>query len=144
VQKQALQSGTSALRQCFSLDGVPVLSLSAACLLILSMPLAALARDVNWASLNLNSQQETQLNQLENNWEKTHDEVSVQIERDTAELRQILPTGDTQRIRQLQTRITMNKMYLMNQSMETFLKKRDMLSPDQRQQLQKMLPGRGE
>jgi len=109
-------------------------------LLIAVMPTATLAGEIQWDSLNLSPQQESQMDRLENNWERTHDEVNAQIERDTAELKAILPTGDTQRIRQLQGRITTNKMYLMNQSMDTFLKKRDMLTPGQRQQLQKLIP----
>jgi Spy/CpxP family protein refolding chaperone len=110
---------------------------------LISIPaIPALARDLNWDSLNLSPQQENQINRLENNWEKTHQEVNAQIEKDMAELKTLLPTGDTQRIRQLQTRITTNKMYLMNESMDTFLKKRDMLTPVQRSQLQKMMPGR--
>lgn len=113
-----------------------------ASLVLLSIPASALARDLNWDSLNLSPHQETQINRLENNWEKTHQEVNAQIAKDMAEMKTLLPTGDTQRIRQLQTRITTNKMYLMNESMDTFLKKRDMLTPVQRSQLQKMMPTR--
>lgn len=109
-------------------------------LIILACPAFAFAKDVDWDSLNLSPQQETQIDRLEDSWERTHSEVGNQIERDSAELRAILPTGDTQRIRQLQNRISTNKMLLMNQSMDTFLKKRDMLTPGQRMQLQKMLP----
>lgn len=98
------------------------------------------AREIDWNTLNLTSQQETQMQHLETSWQKTHQEVSSQIEKDTAEMKELLPTGNTQRIRQLQTRISTNKMYLMNESMDTFLKKRDMLTPTQRTQLQKMLP----
>jgi Spy/CpxP family protein refolding chaperone len=98
------------------------------------------ARQIDWGTLNLTPQQETQMEHLENNWQKTHQEVNSQIEKDMAEMKDILPTGDTQRIRLLQTRISTNKMYLMNESMDTFLKKRDMLSPSQRAQLQKMIP----
>jgi Spy/CpxP family protein refolding chaperone len=110
----------------------------------LAVPTFGLARDIQWESLNLTPQQESQIHQLENNWEKTHQTVSAQIEKDMEELKTLLPTGDTQRIRQLQTRITANKMYLMNESMDTFLKKRDMLTPGQRSQLQKMIPAKGE
>lgn len=111
-------------------------------MVMLMLPSAALARDIDWDRLNLSPQQENQIGRYEDNWEKTHDQISSQIERDTAELKAILPTGDSQRIRFLQSRITQNKMYLLNQSMDTFLKKRDALSPAQRQQLQKMMPGR--
>jgi Spy/CpxP family protein refolding chaperone len=111
-------------------------------LLAFSCPLPALARDINWSSLNLTPQQESQIERLEESWEKTHAEVGAQIERDAAELRAILPTGDTQRIRQLQNRITANKMFLMNQSIDTFLRKRETLTPAQRMQLQKMLPAK--
>lgn len=111
-------------------------------LVLLTIPASALARDLNWDSLNLSPHQETQINRLENNWEKTHQEVNAQIAKDMAEMKTLLPTGDTQRIRQLQTRITTNKMYLMNESMDTFLKKRDTLTPVQRSQLQKMMPTR--
>lgn len=100
----------------------------------------AMAADINWGNLNLTSQQEVQMSSLESNWQKVHQEVSAQIEKDMAELKTILPTGDSQRIRQLQSRIMTNKTYLMNESMDTFLRKREMLSPTQRAQLQKMLP----
>lgn len=102
--------------------------------------LPAFAGEIRWDSLNLTPQQESQMDNLENDWHKVHQEVSAQIERDTAELRTILPTGDSQKIRQLQTRIMNNRTYLMKESMDTFLRKREMLSPAQRAQLQQMLP----
>ncbi|WP_373531892.1 Spy/CpxP family protein refolding chaperone [Vampirovibrio sp.] len=100
----------------------------------------AQASDINWGHLNLTPQQQTQMQHLENGWHKTHQTVGSQIEKDMAELKTILPTGDSQKIRELQTRIMTNKTYLMNESMDTFLKKREMLSPPQRAQLQKMIP----
>lgn len=103
----------------------------------------AIARDVNWGSLNLTPHQESQINRLENDWEKTHEEVNSRIEKDMGELKTALPSGDRQRIRQIQSRIMSNKMYLMNQSMDTFLKKQETLTPAQRMQLQKMLPCKG-
>lgn len=109
-------------------------------IVLLACPALALAKDIDWDSLNLSPQQEVQIERLEDSWEKTHAEVGTQIQRDMAELRNILPTGDSQRIRGLQNRITTNKTYLMNQSMDIFLKKRDMLTPAQRNQLQQMIP----
>jgi Spy/CpxP family protein refolding chaperone len=100
------------------------------------------ARQIDWDTLNLSPQQETQMQRLEGNWQKTHQEVNSQIEKDTEEMKELLLTGDSQRIRQLQNRISTNKMYLMNESTDTFLKKRDILTPAQRSQLQKMLPNR--
>lgn len=100
----------------------------------------ALAGEIKWDTLNLTPQQETQMDDLESSWQKVHHDVSVQIERDTAELKTILPTGDSKKIRELQTRIMNNRTYLMNESMDTFLRKREMLSPAQRSQLQQMLP----
>ncbi len=107
----------------------------AGCLLSL-----AHASEINWEYLNLTPQQQTQMQQLENDWHKIHQNVGGQLEKDMAELKTILPTGDSQKIRELQTRIMTNKTYLMNESMDTFLKKREMLSPPQRAQLQKMIP----
>ncbi len=98
------------------------------------------AGEIKWQTLNLTPQQSTQMQSLEEGWHKIHQNLSVQIQRDMAELKTILPTGDSQKIRELQTRIMTNKTYLMNESMDTFLKKREMLSPEQRSQLQKMLP----
>lgn len=98
------------------------------------------AGEINWQTLNLTPQQSTQMQTLEEGWHKIHRNLSAQIQRDMAELKAILPTGDSQKIRELQTRIMTNKTYLMNESMDTFLKKREMLSPEQRSQLQKMLP----
>ena len=111
-------------------------------LVILSAATWCEARPINWETLNLSPQQENQMQRLENTWQKKHQEVNSQIERDTLEMRELLPTGDTQRIRQLQNRISTNKMYLMNESMDTFLKKRDMLTPNQRTQLLKLMPSK--
>lgn len=110
-----------------------------ACLFAFVNP-GALAAEIKWDNLNLTPQQETQMDDLESGWQKVHHDVSAQIERDTAELKTILPTGDSQKIRQLQNRIMNNRTYLMNESMDTFLRKREMLSPAQRSQLQQMLP----
>lgn len=118
--------------------GTAILLVSCIILIVPSQP--SLAKEIHWDDLNLTPQQETQMQNLESNWEKTHQEVSSQIDKDMAELKTLLPSGDTQRIRQLQTRISNNKMYLMNESMDTFLRKRDMLTPAQRAQLQKLLP----
>lgn len=98
------------------------------------------ARPIDWDTLNLTPQQQTQMQHLETSWQKTHQEVNGQIEKDTAEMKEMLPNGDSQRIRQLQNRISTNKMYLMNESMDTFLRKREMLTPPQRAQLMKMMP----
>lgn len=108
--------------------------------ILLSAPLPGLTKEIRWDSLNLTPQQESQIEQLESQWERTHSEVAAQIERDRTELKSLLPLGDSQRIRILQNRITTNKMYLMNESMNTFLRKRDTLTPDQRNQLQRLLP----
>lgn len=115
---------------------------STSTIVLLTCPALAIGKDVDWDSLNLSPQQETQIDRLEDSWEKTHSEVSSQVERDMTQLRSILPTGNTQQIRELQSRISSNKMYLMNQSMDTFLKKRDTLTPNQRAQLQKMIPAK--
>lgn len=138
VFSQPVRDKISVINVCRVLSS----SLFASSVLIISAAVPALARDINWNSLNLTPQQETQMERLEDNWEKTHHEVNAQIERDMAELKTLLPTGDSQRIRQLQGRIMTNKMYLMNESMDTFLKKRDMLTPVQRTQLQKIMPAK--
>lgn len=126
-------------RSALARFGREVSLLSLGCLLAFLSP-DALAAEIKWNNLNLTPQQETQMGDLENNWQKVHHDVSVQIERDTAELKTILPTGDSKKIRELQTRIMNNRAYLMNESMDTFLRKREMLSPAQRSQLQQMLP----
>ena len=109
-------------------------------MVLLSGPVPA--REVDWNRLHLTPEQESRIHQLEDSWEKTHSDVASRIEQDASELRAILPTGDAQRIRQLQNRITANKMFLMNQSMDIFLQKRNTLTPEQRLQLRKMLPAR--
>jgi len=109
-------------------------------LLIIAPTVWSESRSIDWTTLNLNPSQESQIEQLETGWKKTHQEVSGQIDKDQTEMKKILPSGDTQRIRLLQNRISTNKMYLMNESMDTFLKKRELLTPTQRNQLQKLLP----
>ncbi len=98
----------------------------------------AAAKGIDWESLNLTQQQDSQLTSLEQSWGKKHNEVTAQIQSDTQELQKMLPNGDPQKIRVIQNRISTNKMYLMNESVDVFLKKRDLLTPPQRVQLQKM------
>ncbi len=102
---------------------------------------AAFAGNINWDELNLTPQQSSQIERLESEWERDRAIVTDQIARDKAELKSLLPNGDRERIKFLQRRITHNEMYLMNASMETFLDKRDILQPDQRSKLQRMMPG---
>jgi len=126
--------------QFFKLRWAFELVLVALAFLAITNSTTAQAKEVRWNNLHLTSQQETRINRLEDRWQQTHSEVSAQIDRDRNELRNLLPSGDTQRIRAIQNRIISNKMYLMNESMNIFLQKRDLLSPDQRAQLQKMIP----
>jgi len=81
-----------------------------------------------------------QIEQLEAAWQQIHAQGQAQLDRHISELRALLPTGDTGKILQLQTRINHEKNYLLNQSMDIFLKKRAVLTPAQRLQLQRMIP----
>ena len=47
------------------------------------------AHHIDWDTLNLSPQQESQMQHLESNWEKTHQEVNGQIEKDMAEMKEI-------------------------------------------------------
>jgi hypothetical protein len=102
--------------------------------------LNANATDVNWKELNLSPQQSSQINSLELNWEKNHQRLTHEIHQDQTAIKQLLLTGDREKIQTLQRRIMKNKMDLMNQSTETFMKKREQLNPDQQLRLQKILP----
>ena len=112
------------------------------CLVLTLAALAspAFAGGVKWEQLNLSPQQSNKIDHIENEWNQQRDQVSEQIARDKAELKSILPNGDRDRIQFLQMRITHNTMYLQKESMQTFLDKRDILQPEQRAKLQRILP----
>lgn len=99
---------------------------------------AGMAMAVNWNELNLSPQQSSQIHALEMNWERTHQRITREIEQDQASIKRLLPSGNRTKIQDLQRRIMKNKMYLMNQSTETFMKKREQLNPDQQSRLKRM------
>ncbi|MGE0200231.1 MAG: Spy/CpxP family protein refolding chaperone [Candidatus Melainabacteria bacterium] len=108
-------------------------------LLSISSPvLAADPLNVDWVSLNLNSDQSTQINQLEGEWKRLCGQLLPQVERDKADLMRELssPNPDQGKIQELQRRIQANKSKLQEAAMTTFLKKKQQLTPDQRSRLQ--------
>ncbi|MEM0951670.1 MAG: Spy/CpxP family protein refolding chaperone [Cyanobacteria bacterium P01_H01_bin.74] len=107
-------------------------------LIAVVQPHAALAMD--WQKLDLSPQQQTQINTLEANWKRTHHQLQGEINRDQAAVKRLLPSGKKPEIQELQKRIMKNKMRLMNESTNTFMKKRDTLSPTQQQKLKQMMP----
>ncbi len=97
--------------------------------------------DVNWASLNLNSNQSTQINAYESEWQKTCAELMPQIESDKSQLMKLMnsPSADEEQIMALQQRISKNKTTLQNKAMQIYLKKKHQLDPNQQKGLQKMM-----
>lgn len=128
------------LKDRFSISTLRQISSLMFTLAFVSFPIAY-AGQIKWEELNLTPQQANHIERLETDWEKERAVVTDQIARDKAELKALLPNGDRERIKFLQRRITHNEMYLMNASLETFLEKRDVLEPDQRSKLQRMMPG---
>ncbi|MEB3286157.1 MAG: hypothetical protein VKJ04_01500 [Vampirovibrionales bacterium] len=110
-------------------------------LLLGGSPAFASHPDVDWGGLNLSSQQSQQINQVEAQWKVTAGQIIPQIKQDKSELLRLLnsPNGDQRRIMELQGRINSNKSRLHNAAMQSYLKKKEYLSPDQQQQLQRMI-----
>ena len=102
---------------------------------------ASLAQDINWASLNLSSEQRSTMTQYESEWERMCAQLLPQIDQDKTELMSLLnsPNSDPQRIMELKKRISDNKSKLENKSLEVFLNKKKQLSPGQLQKLQKQM-----
>lgn len=115
--------------------------LPAVLLLMVFIAPISFAQDINWASLNLSSQQRSTMTQYESEWERLCAQLLPQIDRDKTELMSLLnsPNSDPQRIMELKKRISDNKSKLENKSLEVFLNKKKQLSPDQLQKLQQQM-----
>jgi Spy/CpxP family protein refolding chaperone len=96
---------------------------------------------VNWSGLGLTSGQMTEIDKQEHEWKKTYSDLYPQILRDSRELRQLLnePHADEDRIRELQSRIEANELRLRHHATQTFLEKKKVLTPGQRQRLKEMM-----
>ena len=96
---------------------------------------------VDWASLNLTSEQASSLSEYESEWKDTCAQVLPEIKRDKDELMRLLnsPNGDPNRIMQLHSQIKANEMKLQHAAMRTYLKKKNTLSPGQQKQLHRIM-----
>ena len=101
----------------------------------------AVSPDVNWSSLNLTTDQSEHINQVDAQWRTTASQLMPQLQDDKSELVKLLnsPNTDQQKIMDLQNRINTNKSQLQNAAMQSYLKKKDYLNPEQQQQLQQLM-----
>jgi Spy/CpxP family protein refolding chaperone len=97
---------------------------------------------VNWASLDLSPQQQSEIGRLESEWRNIYASLYPQILRDRAELKRLLnePNTNTQKVMELESRIQANEQKLGSEATRIFLNKKNNLNPVQRVKLQQFIP----
>jgi hypothetical protein len=97
---------------------------------------------VNWASLDLSPQQQSEIGRLESEWRNLYASLYPQILRDRAELKRLLnePNASPQKVMELESRIQANEQKLGSEATRIFLNKKNNLNPVQRVKLQQFIP----
>jgi Spy/CpxP family protein refolding chaperone len=91
---------------------------------------------IDWNALGLTPEQHSRMKDLEGGWRGCYSKVQPQIQRDQQELRKMLmtsPNADPSKIQEVQSRIQTNEDYLRQEATRTFLRKKEVLTPQQRQ-----------
>lgn len=92
---------------------------------------------INWEVMGLTQAQKTKMLELDQKWQRVHNNLSLRIINNKQKLRVLLlsPYTTDAEIRELQGLILKDKKMLKYQSMEIFLEKRSILSPEQKKSL---------
>ena len=96
---------------------------------------------VNWDTLDLSSYQRNHLNELDQQWKSTVNELAPRIHQNQKKLKQLMsnPEADAGEIMQLQQEIHQDKSKLKIEATQIFLNKRKVLNQEQRDRLRQML-----
>lgn len=92
---------------------------------------------IKWEKLNLTQTQQVKLKESDRKWERISRNLNTRIANNSTKLRRALcnPCSTDRQIRQLQGEIVQDQKTLRYQSMEIFLEKRAVLTPEQRKRL---------
>lgn len=92
---------------------------------------------INWQAMDLSPEQQSQLHQIDNQWQQTYNRLSPQVRQDTQALRQQLnsPTPNEATVMQLQSRIHSNEETLRQEATKAYLQKNRLLNPAQREEM---------
>ena len=103
--------------------------------------LPALA-EVEWDSLNLNDTQRERLNNLDQQWQTEMSQLGPRIKANEAKRDQLMRSKDPNQneIMELTKRILDDKARLKLDATKHFLKKRDILTPQQEEKMIRMMP----
>lgn len=96
---------------------------------------------IDWTKLNLSPQQNQQIQALEAAWIKEYQELAPAIQEDQKRLAQLLADrqADPVEVMAVQQSIAQKKEKLHNEALKNFLKKKQILNDNQKQQLEFML-----
>ncbi len=96
---------------------------------------------IDWTKLNLSPQQNQQIQTLEASWIKEYQELAPSIQEDQKRLAQLLADrqADPVEVMAVQQSIAQKKEKLHNEALKNFLKKKQILNDNQKQQLEFML-----
>lgn len=103
--------------------------------------LPALA-EVEWDSLNLNESQRERLNNLDQQWQTEMSQLGPRIKMNEAKRDQLMRSKDPNQneIMELTKRILDDKARLKMDATKHFLKKREVLTPQQEERVIRMMP----
>lgn len=96
---------------------------------------------IQWQQLQLKPQQKQAIQSLDKEWQETYSNIQPKIEMDRSKLRQMLskPAPDENQVMEIQHRLQKNSDSLHAEATRIFMKKKQQLTPQQRQQLNHMM-----
>ena len=97
--------------------------------------------NINWGLLNLSNDQLKRIKDLDTDWERIQQLIRPKIIRDQQQLKNVMsnPNADEDLIRKLNNDIMLRQKQLRFEATENFLSKRRLLTPEQRENLHKMM-----
>ncbi len=106
------------------------------------IPVLPALAEVEWDTLNLNETQRERLNNLDQQWQTEMTQVGPRIRANEAKRDQLMRSKDPNQneIMELTKRILDDKARLKLDATKHFLKKRDVLTPQQEEKMLRMMP----
>lgn len=96
---------------------------------------------IQWQQLQLNPNQQQAIESLDKEWQDKYQDMHPKIEMDRSKLRQMLntPNADEAQVMEVQHRLQQNHDALHAEATRIFMRKKQQLTPQQRQQLNHMM-----
>ena len=108
---------------------------------LMSLAVAKEHPAIDWAVFNLNTQQRSNIQQLEGQWKQTYQQIYPIIMQDQKKLKTLLsePDADETQVMMLQQQIHEHENRLRQKATQTYLKKKRLLTPQQQKKLDDLM-----